>query len=177
MTNNFDTAALIGVTNATYDGLEKLLLSVDNSLWDKNPTKNSWSVGQVMEHILKANSGLKTLFAENIGETDRPIDEKIPVIKSVFLDFSTKLDAPGFIIPIETVHDKQQQLDKVKALKNDTLQLIDSSDLSKTCKGFELPVFGYLTRLEWINFTLFHAQRHTEQVRKIIAVLDKQNQP
>ncbi len=175
MTNNFNTAALIGETNATYDGLEKLLLSIDTSLWDKNPAENSWSVGQIMEHILKANSGLKNLFAENIDETDRPIDERVPLIKSIFLDFSTKLDAPGFIIPTETIHNKQQQLDKVKVLKNDTLQLIESADLSKTCKGFELPVFGFLTCLEWINFTLFHAQRHTEQVRKTIASLEKQN--
>ncbi|TPD67291.1 DinB family protein [Flavobacterium microcysteis] len=173
MTNNFDTAALIGTTNATYDGFEKLLLSVDNSLWDKNPAENSWSVGQVMEHILKANSGLKNLLPENVGETDRAIDEKIPLMKSIFLDFSTKLDAPEFIIPVETLHDKQQQLDKLKAIKKDTLQLIDSLDLSKTCMGFELPVFGHLTRLEWINFSLFHAQRHTEQVRKIIAVIAK----
>ncbi|MEZ0004717.1 hypothetical protein ABH942_000060 [Flavobacterium sp. 28YEA47A] len=173
MNNNFDTAALIGETNTTYDGLEKLLLSIDNSLWDKNPAENSWSVGQTMEHILKANSGLKNLLPENVSETDRPIDEKVPIIKSVFLDFSTKLDAPGFIIPTETIHDKQQQLDKVKALKNDTLQLIDSLDLSKTCMGFELPVFGHLTRLEWINFSLYHAQRHTEQVKRIISAINK----
>lgn len=173
MTNNFDTAALIAETNATYEGMEQLLLTIDSNLWDKNPAENSWSVGQVMEHILKANSGLKSLFAENIGETNRPTDEKVPVIKSVFLDFSTKLDAPGFIIPTEKTHDKQQQLDKMKALKDGTLQLIGSSDLSKTCMGFELPVFGYLTRLEWILFTLFHAQRHTNQIKNIITVINK----
>ncbi|MBC8644893.1 hypothetical protein H9W95_15105 [Flavobacterium lindanitolerans] len=59
MTNNFDTAALIAETNATYEGMEQLLLTIDSSLWDKNPAENSWSVGRVMEHILKANSGSK----------------------------------------------------------------------------------------------------------------------
>jgi hypothetical protein len=173
MTNNFDTAALIAETNATYEGMEQLLLTIDSNLWDKNPAENSWSVGQVMEHILKANSGLKNLVTENVIETDRPIDEKIPVIKSVFLDFSTKLYAPDFIIPTETVHDRQKQLDKVKVLKNETASLIGSLDLSKTCMGFELPVFGYLTRLECILFTLFHAQRHTNQIKNIITVIDK----
>lgn len=172
MTKNFDTAALIDKITVTYTTLEKLLAPIDNSQWDKNPAENSWSVGQTMEHILKACSGFGKLITENIAETDRFIDEKIPVIKSIFLDFSTKLQAPDFIVPTETSHNKQQQLEALEAIKNETISLAKSLDLSKTCMNFELPVFGYLTRLEWINFTLFHTQRHTQQVRNILAVIN-----
>jgi hypothetical protein len=78
------------------------------------------------------------------------------------------MQSPDFICPVETKHDKQKQLNELTALKNEIVLLINNLDLSKTCMNFELPTFGYLTRLEWVNFALFHTQRHTEQIRNIL---------
>lgn len=172
-TNNFNAAYLTEEAIATFDTLEQLLSPIDENLWDKNPSEKSWSVGQTMEHISKATAGFKDFITENVVETHRPTDEKVAMVKSIFLDFSTKMQAPEFICPTETVHDKQKQLTELRALKSEVIPLISSMDLSKTCMNFELPVFGYLTRLEWINFMLFHTQRHTQQIRNILSTVTK----
>lgn len=167
-TENFSKAALTEEAKKTFDILAQLLSTVDENIWDKNPSETSWSVGQVMEHILKANSGLGDFVGQNVVETDRPFNEKVALLKSIFLDFSLKMQSPDFICPVETKHDKQKQLDGLLIIKNEIVQIVETLDLSKTCMNFELPTFGYLTRLEWINFALFHTQRHTEQIRNIL---------
>lgn len=167
-TENFSTAALANEAKETFGTLGQLLSTIDENIWDKSPSEKSWSVGQVMEHILKANTGFGNFVTDNVVETDRPIDEKVAFLKSVFLDFSLKMQSLDFICPVETKHDKQKQLNELTALKNEIVLLINNLDLSKTCMNFELPTFGYLTRLEWVNFALFHTQRHTEQIRNIL---------
>lgn len=167
-TGNFSTAALLDEAKKTFDILGELLATIDETIWDKNPSEKSWSVGQVMEHILKANTGLGDFVGKNVVETDRPVDEKVAFLKSVFLDFSLKMQSPDFICPVEAKHDKQKQLNGLIAIKNEIVQIIETLDLSKTCMNFELPTFGYLTRFEWINFALFHTQRHTQQIRNIL---------
>jgi hypothetical protein len=40
-------------------------------------------------------------------------------------------------------------------------------DLSVICLDFELPGMGMLTRLEWIDFYVFHTRRHIVQLERI----------
>lgn len=171
-TENFNVTDLANDAKRTFEVLEQLFSSVPENQLDINPSENSWSVGQTMEHILKAISGFDDFIKENVTETDRPIGEKIQALKSLFLNFTIKMESPEFIRPVENKHDKQEQLNALKACKNEVLLSINNLDLSKTCLNFELPTFGYLTRLEWVNFALFHIQRHTQQIKNILVSLN-----
>ncbi len=53
---------------------------------------------------------------------------------------------------------------------------METMDLSKTCLAFELPVLGFLTRLEAIYFILFHTQRHIQQLKNIYQKLKATNE-
>ncbi len=39
--------------------------------------------------------------------------------------------------------------------------------MAKTCTGMELPVMGYLTRIEVTTFIIVHTKRHVHQLGNI----------
>ena len=128
------------------------------------PYEGCWSAAQVTDHLFKSDNGiLKALYAET-KSTDREPDENIPGIKAVFLDFTTKLKSPDFIIPDNVTHDKDSLISAFKSVRELLGKAIKTLDLSAVCS---MPVLGELTRLELIAFVIFHTQRHTHQVLKI----------
>lgn len=171
-TTNFNARVLAEEAKKTFETLQNLLEPVPEKQWDAIPATGGWSAGQTVEHLEKANSGLYEFMKENVVSTDRPADEKIAAVKSIFLNFSLKMESPDFIRPVESKHDKTEQLHQIETIKNEILLAINTLDLTMTCMQWEFPTMGYFTRLEWINFVLFHTQRHTEQIRNIILNLN-----
>lgn len=156
----------------TFDNLYRIVEKSNDSDFDKNPSENAWSIGQVVEHITKTVSGFDQLFSDKNVQEDRESDKKILAIKSVFLDYSTKYEAPEFVAPTSMEHDKNESLQKINQVKNELLLLANTRDLSLVPQDLELPSFGKFTRLEWLYFAIFHTQRHTEQIERTIIQLN-----
>lgn len=131
------------------------------------PFEGSWTAGQVAEHILLAESGIPETILGSTQETDRPVAQYVPVIESIFLDFTAKYDAPEFIIPSAGPHDRQQLLDAFKAERAAIHEVAAREDLTLTCTDFGFPQIATLTRWEWLQFVLCHSKRHTRQLRNI----------
>jgi hypothetical protein len=132
------------------------------------PFENSWTAGQVAEHILMAETGLPGVLLNNNKTTERPKDEKVPDIEAIFLDFNTKLQAPEFIIPGSGPHDKEQLLRSFQKERSEILMIAGTEDLTQLCTIFPFPQIGELTRWEWITFVICHSKRHIFQLRNII---------
>jgi hypothetical protein len=77
------------------------------------------------------------------------------------------LKSPDFIIPSEGPHDQTLMMDALTEVWSGLLVSAKTLDLSETCLDMELPVFGLLTRVEWIDFYTVHTQRHIHQLRNI----------
>jgi hypothetical protein len=106
---------------------------------------------------------IKTLNGP-VQPTNRPPDAGVPNLQAIFLDFSTKLPSPEFIIPSNETFDKESIITRFRAGREQIGKAIQTLDLTATC---HLPIFGEPTRLEIISFVIFHTQRHTNQVKKI----------
>ncbi|MGX5856120.1 DinB family protein [Dyadobacter jiangsuensis] len=131
------------------------------------PFEGSWTAGQVAEHILMAESGIPETVLGSTEQTDRPVAQYVPVIESIFLDFTAKYQAPEFIIPSAGPHDQQQLLEAFKAERAAIREIAANEDLTLTCTDFEFPQIANLTRWEWLQFVLCHSKRHTRQLRNI----------
>ncbi|GGM93277.1 hypothetical protein GCM10010967_28020 [Dyadobacter beijingensis] len=131
------------------------------------PFEGSWTAGQVAEHILLSESGIPETILGSTDETVRPVGQYVPVIESIFLDFSAKYESPEFIVPSPGPHDQRNLLDAFKAERAEIRQIAASEDLSLTCTDFEFPQIANLTRWEWLQFVLCHSKRHTRQLRNI----------
>jgi hypothetical protein len=156
---------------STFSELEKVVLLFNNDHYNKVPFEGSWTAAQVVQHIVLSSSGFAQILNAEVKETDRPIDELLPKLKSIFLDFTSKMKSPDFILPELKNYDEEQHLSIVKSLKYEIGKAISDLSLDKTCLAFELPNLGCLTRLESVYFVVYHTQRHTHQLREIDRVI------
>jgi hypothetical protein len=128
------------------------------------PFEDSWTAGQVAEHIIKATGGLpdnKTQPAE------RPAHAKVHEIESVFLNFDIKMKSPDFIVPGNKVFNKEKMLERLNKTKLFHINKIRDTDLTELCLDFALPGMGHFTRYEWYRFIAAHCRRHTRQLQRI----------
>jgi len=147
-------------TNAYLDIVTELNQDEINTV----PFLGSWTAAQVTEHLCKSDNAMIQALNGPVQPTKRPPDEMVNNLRAVFLDFSTKLPSPDFIIPGNATHDKDALIDAFKAGREQIGKAIKTLDLSATC---HLPIFGEPTRIELISFVIFHTLRHTNQVKHI----------
>jgi uncharacterized damage-inducible protein DinB len=157
---------LQGLEETTHDLLQ-ILAAFDQQQFNRVPFEGSWTAGQVAEHLLKSESGIPEVLMGPVMPAQRPIDEMAPAIADVFLDFSTKLKSPEFILPSDGPHDQQMLLDGFEFVRGTLKKQAETADLTKVCTSFPFPQMGELTRLEWLYFAFCHSTRHIRQLRKI----------
>ena len=128
------------------------------------PFAGSWTAAQVIEHLCKSDEHMIKTLNGPVEPTNRPPDAGVPNLEAIFLDFSTKLPSPEFIIPSSQTFDKESIISTFRAGREQIGKAIQTLDLAPTC---HLPILGNPTRLEIITFVIVHTQRHTNQVKKI----------
>ncbi len=166
-----NTADIIRLTQETTSGLLETLDLFSQEQLNMVPFEGSWTGGQTAEHLLKSRSGLVDILSYNTAPAERAPDEKVQPLKEMFLNFEVKFQAPNELAPTNPGHDKD---DLYKELGQNGQALdgaIAEMNFDLLCKAFPFPVFGYLTRLEWLYFTAFHTQRHTRQMKNILEKL------
>ena len=150
-----------------------MMSRLDNKEVNTVPYKDSWTPGMLFRHVSKSLNGMSKAIRTGARPARRDAGEKIPELKQTFLDFSTKLKSPDFIVPEEGPYEKQAILEE---LNNSLMQFKGSSvnaNLSDLVEGLPL---GDITKLEILHFVLYHTQRHAYQMKKICdSLLTPQN--
>jgi len=162
---------LVKPADQTLTELIELVETVPAEKFNTVPFEGSWTAGQLTQHMVLANSGFAELLKGPVKDTQRAPDASVNEIKSIFLNFEIKLTSPDFIRPEKKNYDKDGLLAALSGIKADITTSAATLDLSKTCLSFELPVLGYLTRLEAVSFVIYHTQRHIHQLKNINAKL------
>jgi hypothetical protein len=140
------------------------VLSFDKDQINVVPFNGSWTPAQVAQHIIKATNGLPD---NKTAKANRRIDQQVQIVESVFLNFKEKYRSPDFIIPEPGPYDRDELIRNLIQIKNQNIDIALTKDLAMLCTDFELPVFGYMTRYEWLKFFICHTQRHTHQLQNI----------
>lgn len=173
---NSDTKELLKEFDETESEFIQVVSSFSQEQLNESPFEGSWTAAQVAEHMLKSKSGIPQLFLGATKLTERRPDENIEAMKSMFMNFDTKLKSPDFILPSDKPHDKETLLTSLQNTKAAISKVAGSVDLSETCTSFSFPGIGELTRLEWMNFLVCHTKRHTHQLINIFkAVTERQD--
>jgi hypothetical protein len=154
------------INNATGE-LLIIIRSLDEEKLNKTPSEESWTAGQVGDHLLKSYTVVKILNGAT-KPTDRPPDQKVGEVRNLFLDFNIKMKSPEFIIPSNAPIDKERLLSSLGGRIEQINEVIQTKDLTEICEGFAIPEYGEFTRLEWLYFVLFHTQRHIHQLKDIV---------
>lgn len=136
--------------------------------FNRVPFEGSWTPGQVADHIAKAEAGMPAVWQGRTHPTERAADEKVPILEKIFLDFSTKLKSPDFILPSNDPLDKQTLYHSIKNTRAKIEELAATIDLSLTYMDFSFPTIGTLTGIEGAVFIISHSKRHIHQLRNML---------
>ncbi|GAA4199360.1 hypothetical protein GCM10022289_09540 [Pedobacter jeongneungensis] len=163
---------LIKETEETLLALENVFSKFDGHLVNKVPFEGSWTAGQLAEHLILSNGGFLQVINGTVTETDKPADLMVSQIKSDFLNFNVKYNSPKEIYPENKAYNQPELLENLKQIRAGISNAATGLDLTKTCVSYELPGYGYLTRLEAIYFVIYHTQRHVHQLKNIYSGLN-----
>lgn len=156
---------------ATGDELLQTLDAVNEEDINKVPFAGSWTAGQLGEHIILSVSGITDMVNGPTGTTKRSPDQYVQALKDMFLDFNLKFKAAEIITPADKTYEKAYLKGKLAGLFENFKLLAETRDLTDSCLAAEFPGMGHLTRLEWMYQTVYHTQRHTQQLKGIKAHL------
>ena len=132
-----------------------------------SPRTGSWTPAQVGRHLQKSYHGIAQLLNGPSVPTARDPGDRIGHIKSDFLNFERKMQSPEFVRPEDKSYDKKVLVDNLERTVAQIRETASRLDLTETCTAFSLPVYGEMTRLEWIYFIVYHTKRHTRQLKTI----------
>ncbi len=152
-----------------FDRCIALIKPLSQAELQQKPDAHSWSVGQIVDHILICSSDIPD---RSIQATSRAYDERVPVIEQIFLDLDAKYEADQSLLPQQEYYEKEELLQRLLDCKTNLIVCHKDKDLMPLCKGMEFPQLGYLTRFEWLSFIAVHIQRHCYQIERVLEQIE-----
>lgn len=167
-----DASALFNDLDRAANELLELIQSVSQQKINLVPFKDSWTPAQLAVHVTKSNKAITQALNMEGEPASRAIDEGVPNLKKMFLDFDIKYKSPEFIVPEEKDYDKEEV---ITALKKSIVRMQDERWKIDLSGIINLPPFGKVTKLELLHFVLYHTTRHVYQLKNMIHILNSKN--
>lgn len=127
---------------------------------NKKRADGGWSVAEIADHIVK---GTQINFGAT-KKTERAYDKNADSIKSTFLNFALRFPSVPQLHPTSKQYSLDEVMESLEDNKKGILKMIEHDDLEVTCTDISLPIWGNLTKFEWLVLIENHIIRHTRQV-------------
>ncbi|WP_226671506.1 DinB family protein [Metabacillus litoralis] len=152
---------------ATRNEIVHTVEDIPDTLFNEKESENSWSIGQVLDHLLKTEVEIRRAIKYMLTLPEQePLPDK-PL--ALTLDRSQRRIAPESISPTKEFVKKQEILSSLSESRKQLFQLIDTipseKDLTKT--RFKHPFLKELSLKQWIEFVGYHEKRHLAQILEI----------
>ncbi len=145
-----------------------LLSSAEEAQVNAVPFEGSWTAAQTGIHLFKSENGMDKLFEAPAPVAERNPDDNVEGLKKMFLDFTTKMKSPDFILPENKHYHKEEVVLLLKELKPSIIEALQNTDLKEVPQLSEQNPFKGYTKLELAHFLTYHAQRHNRQIKNIL---------
>lgn len=159
------------------DSLVARVQAIPADLRDRRPDPSRWSIAEVLEHLVRVETGLTkllTLRGQAAPPDDTPIPDEssiyTPALAALVRDRSKRIEAP------ERVHPSGMSFDDAIAHLATARAGLLSAFSSGHADALDRvthphPVFGFLTLRSWMALLVDHDVRHSDQVGEIAAQL------
>lgn len=169
MENDFqDINQVIAATGDAVIQLTDLMAAVDTVKVNHVPFEGSWTAPQLLRHVSKSIAGMAIALPNPGKSADRDNAQRVQELRSIFLDTPNKFESPDFIVPEDGTYEKQASIDELNKAFSEYAKAAIHANPGEMVEG--LP-FGPVTKWELMHFTLFHTQRHLNQMRRICEAL------
>ena len=163
----FQEELIVEIENVNREFIQRLSkFSLDKL--NKTKTEESWTAGQVTEHIIKSNGGiLNQLLNGDATPTFRPFDEQVDLIKNIFRG-EDKMKTTPVLEPDQPPHNLEDLMNSLNQQKVQQLKTIKEKELAELSSELQFPPApNGLTRYEWLIFMVEHTRRHGKQIENI----------
>lgn len=167
--NPVEVEKVVSAIKVELDVLHRFLDRLSDEQLNKVPYAESWTPGQLVRHIIKSMQGIGTVLTKSGKKADRDPGQQIPGLEQTFLDFSTKMKSPDYIVPENKQYEKAELIKQLDEVWHDLKQGVPTAQLDEFVEGFPA---GEMTKWEMLNFILVHTKRHLHQMEKICEALD-----
>ena len=156
----------------TKQTLEETVKGLSEAQWNFKPGPDRWSVAQVLEHIGATEDTLRGFIEEKVlkapAAPDRDVKQLDAMVLAAVPDRTHKFQAPQelqptgrFGTPADTLKHFVETRAKTEELLKKTPDLRDHA--------LDSPIGQKLDAYEWILFISAHSERHTKQIKEVIA--------
>lgn len=168
MADTLNSEALLGAIGEVKAQLMNQMSLLNPTDVNRVPYKDSWTAGQLFRHVSKAAAGIASAVKADGKPAGRDPGEKIPELRDVFLNYSTKLKSPEEIVPEERKYDRE---DSLKELDHSFTALQENAARTDLTEMIDKTPLGPRTKWEMLHLVLYHSQRHLHQLKKITDAL------
>jgi len=148
------------------------LLGFLDTLNDKQiaskPVSGGWSIKECFEHLYIIESRIAMLFQGDIRENNRDPEHKISLIRESFANMERKYQAPDSILPRGAIDDMAVAKSEFSQNRDSLIEKENQTNWTDACMGFRHWGFGILTKIEWVYFCIYHAERHFRQMQNVL---------
>lgn len=145
--------------------LNEFLLSISEKEASFKASPNQWSILECAEHLWIVDKAICGIFNGRSNETKGDPEEKINLVKSYFHDFSKQFTASNQISPQGIFKDIPNVIEAIKINRE---EMLEEENLNAECLDFSHPIFGTMTKLEWVYFSIIHTERHLQQMKNTL---------
>lgn len=174
MADYLATPEILARLSAERDALVERLSKIPVALQNERPSPERWSIAEVLEHLVRIETGLTKLFMMK-GQAPPPDDvpapapeaSSTPALGMRIRDRSQKIEAPERVRPAGALS-AESALEQLQAVRAGLLSAFASADTVALDRvTHPHPVFGPLTLRSWMALTSDHEARHAAQISEI----------
>jgi hypothetical protein len=166
---------LVTLLEESREQLYKSIEGLSPAQWTYQSSPERWSVGKVVEHIMKSETLLFKKAEEALSNPPNPDWEKKTTGKTEFLERimptrQGKAQAPFEIQPDGKMarEDVLKQFDVLRAESLAFAKQVDKP-LKEYTSEHPFPVFNTLNAYQWLLYIPWHNQRHIKQIEEVKA--------
>jgi len=148
------------------DELLRELSRFDYNGFNHHPKEKAWSPGEIAEHLLLADLRTFKVLSGNSISSDRDPQELVTTFTTRLADRKNTIDAPQPLIPSLTIKDPEATRNKIAIQRKQLLLLVEEKDLTQLLPDTPHRLYGIMSGIEWIQFTILHCQRHLLQLKE-----------
>jgi hypothetical protein len=159
-----NTKELFAALDDTARELLELVSAFDENEVNTALYKDSWTRGQLTEHLVKSFRSIAGTLNSPGKIVEREPGERAQELKATFLDFTVKFKSPESVLPTGEKHNKEML---IADLESSIDELKEARYKANLIEAITAPGLGEMTKLEFLYLALYHTQRHIQQMRSV----------
>lgn len=151
----------------SHRALESLLGGLTPAQWQAS--SGGWTVMGIVEHLYVVEMGIGRRI-RTMPPPEEPRPDRDRKIVTAIRDRSRKVEAPGAVIPQGRTTDPQELRTKLTHVRQLSLDWLEDPAADHRAHAMEHPFLRILDGYQWLLMLGAHMERHTAQIRDILAV-------